>query len=28
MLRFIATRDIHPRIDSEYAFDDAKLTFP
>lgn len=27
MLRFIATHDIHPHIDSEYAFDDAKLAF-
>lgn len=27
MLRFIAMHNIHPRIDSEYAFDDAKLAF-
>lgn len=27
MLRFIATHNIRPRIDSEYAFDDAKLAF-
>ncbi|MDR6858692.1 NAD(P)-dependent alcohol dehydrogenase [Variovorax guangxiensis] len=27
MLRFIAMHNIHPRIDSEYEFDDAKLAF-
>jgi len=27
MLRFMATHDIHPHIDSHHAFDDAKLAF-